>query len=553
MVMKLPPAAPARDTDAAARDPLVGEAQKYRGNVPLKGFVGWVLLVLLAVAAVGMLVSQLLVAQRQNQLIEETAARVEIQGQGRANTIHEWVEGLNRLGDGIAQAELVRLYLAEVAKNGQNPAASGANISATLPVTGLGSALRAQAPYMQQMVNEFAHKNGFVAVHLLLADGQPVVSYGPVPEAAAQGVVHQVAASGQGQVRPLRAGPNGEVVLDVIRPVGGGDVPVAGVLWFSAPAGKKLAQLVAPSPQDRPGERTALVQVTPGEGGGQPSVVGKSALAALGSSYDDLLESFKSGHALSLSVVDGAATFAALLAVPGTPFQVLQEYKAANALALMDLYKPGLYIIVGLGIVVLAAFMLALTLHLMAQRNKARVKLLGQTMDALVRAVEMRDPNLAGHHARVARLAVQTANKLGLPVGERATLYYAAQMGAVGRILIPRPVLTKGKLKPTERRELEQHIARSFSILEGFEFDLPILPVIQQMYERLDGSGHPAGLEGGQVTRMARVLGTVDAFVALTSPRPHRDAVSPAKALDMLKAPAFDPAVTAALRKVLKS
>jgi hypothetical protein len=526
-----------------ASAPLPPEVIHYRGNVPLKSFLGWIVLVIIAVASVGMLTAQLLVAMRQSQLIEDTAARVEIQGQGRANTIAEWLAGTGKLADGVAQADIVGLYLAEVAKNGQPVVTPD-----TPPVTSMSGALRAQAPYMKQLVNDFAKKNGFTAVHLLLTDGQPVVSYGPVPEAAAMGVAKTVAQSGKPQVLPLRM-LDGAVVLDLVRPVGGtNDTPVTGVLWLTVPAGDKLAQLAAPNPEDRPGERTALVQVV----NNQASVVGKTALAPLGSNYDDLKKSLNQGRALSLSVVDGTATFAALLPVAGSPFQVLQEYKASDALALMALYKPGIYVIVAMAVLVLSAFMLALTLHLMAQRNRARVKLLGQTTEALVRAVEARDPNLSGHHARLARLVIQVGNRLNVPVGERATLFYAAQMAAVGRLLVPRALLGKGKLTLAEKAALQADISRSVSVLHGIDFDLPVLPVIMQMYERLDGSGHPGKLKGAEISRMGRIIGACDAYVALTSNRAHRKALTPSEALKALHTPAFDDTALEALRDVVK-
>jgi hypothetical protein len=526
-----------------ASAPLPSEVIHYRGNVPLKSFLGWIVLVVLAVASVGMLTAQLLVAMRQGQLIEDTAARVEIQGQGRANTIAEWLSGTGKVADSVAQADIVGLYLAEVAKNGQPVVTPD-----TPPVTTMSGALRAQAPYMKQLVDDFAKKNGFTAVHLLLTDGQPVVSYGPVPEAAATGTAKAVAQSGKPQILPLRQ-LDGTVAFDMVRPVGGSnDTSVTGVLWLTIPAGDKLAQLAAPNPEDRPGERTALVQVV----NNQASVVGKNALAPLGSTYDDLKKSLKDGHALSLSPVDGAATFAALLPVNAAPFQVLQEYKASNALALMSLYKPGIYIIVAMAVLVLSAFMLALTLHLMAQRNRARVKLLGQTTEALVRAVEARDTNLSGHHARLARLVVQVGNTMNVPVGERATLFYAAQMAAVGRLLVPRALLGKGKLTPAEKAALQADISRSVSVLHGIDFDLPVLPVITQMYERLDGSGHPGKLKGAEISRMGRIIGLCDAYVALTSNRAHRTAMHPSEALKALQTPAFDKEALAALRNVVK-
>lgn len=520
---------------------LVAEVVRYRGNVPLQQFAGWVLLVLLGVSAVGLLTAQLLVSQRQNQLIEETAARVDLQGQSRARLLGEWLEGLVKLGDSVAGSQLVRLYSAEM--GGENTSGMAAN--------GLKSALAAQQPYMQQVLRDLVGRNGLESAHLIAGNGQILVSDGPVPEklVSDRTLLERLRTTNKGEIMPVRPGKDA-IVIDIVRPVrmpaDGDDAPVIGALWYSMPVGDKLADLLAATPLDRPGERTALIeQLQQG-----PVVVGRTSLAPIGSAFEDFKQGLASGRALTLSVVDGKATFAGMAHVKGTSFHVLQEYKAADALALMNLYKPGLYTIVALGVVVLAAFMLAMTVHLMAQRNKVRVKLLGQTMEALVRAVEARDPHLAGHHAKVARLSVAVGNRMGLPVGERATLFYAAQLAAVGRLLVPRDLLGKaGTLTPQERKMLEADVAKAHGILEGLDFDLPIVPVIGQMYERVDGSGHPGGLKGEAISRMARVLGTVDAYVALTADRSYRKAMGYAKAQQVLgDSGKFDPAVVSALK-----
>lgn len=525
---------------------MVNEVVRYRGNVPLRSFVGWLLLVLLGVGAVGLLTTQLLVSQRQNQLIEETAARVDLQGQSRARLVGEWLQGLMGTADSLASAQVLRLYVTEA---GQGPVAG---VDAQLR-----GALSAQKPYMAQALADFVRQNHLEGAHVLTVGGDVLLSQGPVPEGMAvnRAVLDKAVRTQSGVVLPLRLGRD-SVVMDVVRPIfevgeaGPGEGKVVGALWFTLPAGDKLADLLATTPLDRPGERTALIQQGDPADTTGAMVVGRTALAPLGTAFEDFRQSLASGRALSLSAVDGKATFATLMPVNNTPFHVLQEYRAGEALALMNLYKPGLYLIVGLGVVVLAAFMLAMTVHLMAQRNRTRVKLLGQTMEALVRAVEARDPHLAGHHARVARLAIAVANRLNLPVGERATLFYAAQMAAVGRLLVPRDILSKtGKLSPDERKMMEVEIAKSHGILADLDFDLPIVAVIGQMYERADGSGYPEGLKGDQISRMARVLGAVDAYVAMTADRSYRKALTPSAAQKaMLENGKFDASVVAALK-----
>lgn len=512
----------------------------YRGAVPLRSFIGWVGLVIIAALVVGFGAAQLLVSQRMGQLVDETAARVELQGQGRSAVVNEWVRGLERMGDTLAGAEVVKLFVAESTKEPMGPDG------------GLVQAMAAQRPYMELALKEFSGKNKLNGAHIVLADGTVLVGWGEVSEALTKekNVIKDIVQNGKGMVLPLHLGQAG-VVMDVLRPVRAPTTaeqgPVIAVLWYSLPVGDKLAELVAATPLDRHGERTALLENVEG----QAMVVGRMNLSQLAESYMDIEHRMAGGRVVTESVVDGKAVFATLKPVAGTPFALLQEYTAREALGVMEVYKPGLYVIVSLVVVVLAALMLAMTLHLMGQRNKTRVKLLGQTMEALVRVVEARDPYLAGHHGRVARLAVQVGNSLKLYVGERATLYYAANLAAVGRLLVPRNVLVKkAKLSGAERRDLEGHISQAIGILGDLDFDLPIVPVISQMYEREDGSGHPHGLKGNEISVMGKVLGACDAYVAMTSERAHRKALSKEQALKSLEGGAFSKDVVSAIRKL---
>jgi hypothetical protein len=514
----------------------------YRGAVPLKAFVGWVSLVVGVSLLVGVLAANLLVNQRLGQLVQETSTRVELQGQGRSNVVSEWLNGVEQLANGIENAEIVKLYVGDSTAD-----------------AGMANAVMAQKPYMEQMLKEFVSKNGLLGAQIVKPGGQIVVSEGVVPEVISKNpaAVEEVIKSGKGVVRPLRVTPNG-MVMDVLRPINAmavndAQAPVLAVLWFSLPVGDKLSELVAATPLDRSGERTALLQRTDGKA----EVVGRTALANLHESYDMLASRLASGgeavRVVQPSVVDGKPVFAVIKPVGDSPLVLLQEYSARDALGLMSLYKPGIYLIVSLLMVVLGALMLALTLHLMGQRNKTRVKLLGQTMEALVRVVEARDPYLGGHHSRVARLAVDVGNKLNLSVGERATLFYGAQLAAVGRLLVPRGVLAKkGKLSPAERKELEGHIDHAMRILGDLEFDLPIVPVISQMYEREDGTGHPLGLKAHQINRMGKVLGACDAFIAMISERAHRKAMTKGEALKSMGGGKFSDDVVGAIKKADK-
>jgi HD-GYP domain-containing protein (c-di-GMP phosphodiesterase class II) len=518
----------------------------YKGAVPIKDFLLWLVLVVLAASAIGLLTAQMLVSQRFGQLVDETSTRVSIRAETRAQVVGEWLQGVQNQVDALALAETPRLFMAERLAPGADPE--------------LTAALQAQTPYLERWLQEFLGKQGASGVQLLQPDGAVVLQAGEQPDSMAdlRPLVQQVQQTGKPMVLPLRSGSQ-TLSLEVLRPMPSmADESLSnglvGVVWARFPASAKLQQLIAASPLDRSGERTALVQYS-GDGavGTSAELVGKNTLQTLPGGYEALAKQFAQGRALSLSVVDEQPVFALLSPIAGAPLAVLQEYLADQALRMMRVYTPGIYVIVGLAVLVLGALMLALTLHLLGQRNRTRVHLLGQTMEALVRVVEARDPHLSGHHTKVARLAVLMGNILKLSVGERATLFYAAQLSAVGRLLVPRDLLAKkSKLTQDERQQLEGHIQQATTILRDLDFDLPITGVIAQMYEREDGSGHPHGLKGCETSRMAKVLGACDAYVAMTNDRAHRKALSKSTALSSMDGGAFAPDILAALKDVAR-
>jgi PAS domain S-box-containing protein len=188
------------------------------------------------------------------------------------------------------------------------------------------------------------------------------------------------------------------------------------------------------------------------------------------------------------------------------------------------------------------------------QRKKERA--VEQMVAALVRAVELRDPYLAGHSTRVAHFAAETARRLGASPEEIATVEVAANLSQVGKLAVPRALLTKSeRLDADEIAQLQAHIAHAESVLKGIEFELPVLETIQQMHERLDGTGYPSGLAGGEIQRSAHILGVCDVFCARVEPRSYRQGIAPDRALEILEQNGgrYDADVVAALRTAVES
>lgn len=181
-------------------------------------------------------------------------------------------------------------------------------------------------------------------------------------------------------------------------------------------------------------------------------------------------------------------------------------------------------------------------------------RMVQQTIHALVRAIEASDPFLGGHSRIMGQVAVQIAKSLDLPSRDSATVEAAASLSQIGKMFVPRAVLTKpGVLTEEEKRTMEQHVEYAREVLQDIEFELPVLEAVYQMNERLDGEGYPKKLAGDQIGMVARVLAVANVFTAMARPRAYRSAIPMEQVLSNLTkdSAGYDPVVVEALRRVL--
>ncbi len=179
-----------------------------------------------------------------------------------------------------------------------------------------------------------------------------------------------------------------------------------------------------------------------------------------------------------------------------------------------------------------------------------------QMVSALVRAVELRDPYLAGHSRRIAGLAVAIGERMELSEDDIATLETAAHLSQIGKLKVPREILTKpARLEGAERAEVERHIDYALDILKDIDFDLPVLESLAEMHERLDGTGYPKGLSDDDITLRGRILAVADVFAARIEPRGYRPVISVEAALQILASNPgrYDQRVVEVLRSVMAS
>ncbi len=161
-------------------------------------------------------------------------------------------------------------------------------------------------------------------------------------------------------------------------------------------------------------------------------------------------------------------------------------------------------------------------------------KMMRQLTDTLVGVVDRRDPFSANHSYRVAEVARAIAHEMGLEDVELKTVDISGNLMNLGKIFIPEETLTKtNDLTPEERTLLGNAYMTTVEMLDGVEFDGPVLETIRQFGETIDGRG-PLGLKGEEIIMTARILSVANAFVGMVSTRAYRSAMPFQKAADIL-------------------
>lgn len=193
----------------------------------------------------------------------------------------------------------------------------------------------------------------------------------------------------------------------------------------------------------------------------------------------------------------------------------------------------------------------------LAIRNRTLVEelqaLFVSTVQALVAAIEAKDPYTCGHSRRVAETARLTARMLGLPEMEQEQLHTAAIVHDVGKIAVDSAILRKdGKLDDEEWQAVRIHPERGAGIINCVPQLRHIVGAVRHHHERNDGRGYPFGLQGGQIPLQAGIISVCDSYDAMTSQRPYRQALAIEQAQQELlrcSGSQFEPSVVEAFLK----
>jgi diguanylate cyclase (GGDEF)-like protein len=191
------------------------------------------------------------------------------------------------------------------------------------------------------------------------------------------------------------------------------------------------------------------------------------------------------------------------------------------------------------------------------QKNGRRPDAATESQDVLVRALVERSGELGQHNDDVAHLVVAVSRELGLGHVEIVAARRAAELHDVGKLAIPDAILSKpGPLDEQEWEFMRQHTVVGERIVASATSLSDVAPIVRSTHERWDGGGYPDGLTGEAIPFGARIIAVCDAYDAMTTTRPYREAMSEADAMAELHRCAghqFDPRVVAAFERVIGS
>ncbi len=154
-----------------------------------------------------------------------------------------------------------------------------------------------------------------------------------------------------------------------------------------------------------------------------------------------------------------------------------------------------------------------------------------ETVLALAKALEARDPHTAGHGQRMTELAEKIASKMGMAPTGLETIRWAALLHDIGKIGIADEILRKeGPLTSEEWFIMKKHPLVGAEIVMNVSNLADVAGLIHSHHERFDGKGYPRGLVGEEIPLGARIIAVVDTYSAMTDGRVYRPRCTHAEA-----------------------
>lgn len=179
-----------------------------------------------------------------------------------------------------------------------------------------------------------------------------------------------------------------------------------------------------------------------------------------------------------------------------------------------------------------------------------------ETVEALIKALDMRDILTSGHSSRVAEVSCAVGTHMGLREKDMQDLRLAALLHDVGKVGISDAILGKpGRLTEQEFFLVKKHCEIGEKIVSGVDYLRGVAPVIRHHHEFYNGKGYPDGIGGEDIELNARIIAIADAFDFLRSDLSFRAPLSLPETLSEIQGGAgaqFDPRVVDAFVDVMR-
>jgi len=179
------------------------------------------------------------------------------------------------------------------------------------------------------------------------------------------------------------------------------------------------------------------------------------------------------------------------------------------------------------------------------------------TLQALVKAIEARDPYTNQHSNRVTEIAVLMGEAVGCSAEEIDILNISGPLHDIGKIGIRDDILLKpGRLTHEEFEKIKEHPDIGADIIGQLGMWDEHQKIIRHHHERFDGNGYPAGLRGNEIPYLARIVTVADAYDAMASDRAYRKKMEKDRILKIIRecsGSQFDPRLVEVFNALFKS
>jgi putative nucleotidyltransferase with HDIG domain len=178
-------------------------------------------------------------------------------------------------------------------------------------------------------------------------------------------------------------------------------------------------------------------------------------------------------------------------------------------------------------------------------------------IEILIQAMENEPLGPKGHFVKVAQLATQMGNKLGVTGKDYENLYYASLLHDIGKMKVKRKIDINFKAEENLnlfQDEVSIHPVVGANMLKQINLFKDLIPMVRHHHENYNGTGYPDRLQGEEIPLGSRIIAVVEDYIkilynkAIKSPAENDEAL---KRLFSLAGTKYDPKVINVLKEII--